>query len=81
MGGHLKLFLGQIFSQLQYFHRNKKYSLRKVEPPELGPLKIVTIDGESHSNRLLASLIDRRLRMEYSDSEDDDDDDDKKSQF
>lgn len=61
--------------------RNKKYSLRKVEPPMLGPLKIVTASNESNSSRMLASLIHRRVRMEYSDTEDDTDDDDKNSEF
>ena len=63
--------------------RNKKYSLRKVEPPELGPLKIVTASNESNSTRMLASLIHRRVRMEYSDTDDsdDNDDDDKNSEF
>ena len=37
--------------------RNKKYSLRKVEPPDLGPLKIVTIDNQSVTNRMLSRLI------------------------
>ena len=60
--------------------RNKKYSLRKVEPPDLGPLKIVTVDNQSATNRMLARLIDRRVRMEYSDA-DESEDDDKHSQF
>lgn len=54
--------------------RNKKYSLRKVEPPELGPLKVVTVDGTSDATRMLTHLIERRARMEYSDTEDDEDD-------
>ena len=54
--------------------RNKKYSLRKVEPPELGPLKVVTVDGTSDATRMLTHLIERRARMEYSDSEDSEDD-------
>ena len=53
--------------------RNKKYSLRKVEPPELGPLKVVTVDGTSDATRMLTHLIERRARMEYSDTEDEDD--------
>ena len=61
--------------------RNKKYSLRKVEPPELGPLKIVTASNESNSTRMLASLIHRRVRMEYSDTDDSGDDDDRNSEF
>ena len=59
--------------------RNKKYSLRKVEPPDLGPLKILTIDNESSGTKMLKRLIDRRVRMEYSDVESDDED--KISQF
>ena len=61
--------------------RNKKYSLRKVEPPDLGPLKIVTVDNQSVTNRMLARLIDRRVRMEYSDAEESENDEDKQSQF
>ena len=61
--------------------RNKKYSLRKVEPPDLGPLKIVTIDNQSVTNRMLSRLIDRRIRMEYSDAEESEDDNDKHSRF
>ena len=49
--------------------RNKKYSLRKVKPPDLGPLKILTVDNQTISNRMLACLIDRCVRMEYSDAE------------
>ena len=57
--------------------RNKKYSLRKVEPPDLGPLKILTVDNQTISNRMLARLIDRRVRMEYSDAEESEDENDK----
>ena len=59
--------------------RNKKYSLRKVEPPDLGPLKIITVDNQSVTNCMLSRLIDRRDRMEYSEAEKSEDDDDKHS--
>ena len=76
--------------------RNKKYALKKVEPPILGkikkkklmlyhfllkkhskinvflilgPMKIVTIRQDGTG--MLAKLIDRRVRMEYSDESDD----------
>ena len=38
--------------------KNKKYSLRKVEPPDQGPLKILTVDNQTFSNG-----------MEYSDAD------------
>jgi hypothetical protein len=58
-----------------------QYSLQKVVPPDLGPLKILTGDNQTISNLLLACLIDRRVRMEYSDAEESEDENDKHSQF
>ena len=55
--------------------RNKIYSLRKVEPPDQGSLKIVTVDNQKISNQKLARLIDR-VRMGYSDSEENEDEND-----
>lgn len=53
--------------------RNKKYSLRKVEPPMLGTMRIMAIDNDSSSSQMIARLIQRRVRMEYSDNESEDD--------
>ena len=55
--------------------QNKKYSVRKVEPPNKGPLKILTVDNQPFSNQMLARLINR-VRMGYSDSEENEDEND-----
>ena len=49
--------------------RNKKYSLKKVEPPMLGPVKIVTYSRE---NNMLVKILDRRPAHAYSDIDSDD---------
>jgi hypothetical protein len=57
--------------------RNRKYSLKKVEAPKLGDIQLGVkphfevgmIDKELGNNQIVIRLLQRRIRMEYSDDD------------